>query len=201
MGMTATTAAYTVPVDGRGTRAPGWWGMILLIITEASLFAYLLFSYFYLGSMQAAWPLPPHGDPDLTLALPNTVILLASSGTMWWGERGIERGTQGRLRLGMLLTLILGVVFLVIQGIEYSHQRFTPATDAYGSLFFTITGFHGAHVAVGLLMNVVVQIWAWRGHFTADRHLAVSAAALYWHFVDVVWLFVFASLYITPRLW
>ena len=79
-------------------------------------------------------------------------------------------------------------------------ETFTPATDAYGSLFFTITGFHGAHVFVGLLMNAVIQIWAWRGQFTARRHVAVSNVVLYWHFVDVVWIFVFISLYLTPRL-
>lgn len=198
MASTAATV-YTLPIDGGGKLATGRWGMILLIATEATLFAYLLFSYFYLGSMSSTWP--PHGMPDLKLSIPNTIILLVSSGTMWWADSGIRKGNQGRLRLGLLITLVLGIVFLAIQMVEYSHKTFTPATDAYGSLFFTITGFHGAHVAVGLLMNIVVQVRAWLGHFTAERHLAVSNTALYWHFVDIVWLFVFASLYITPRLW
>jgi heme/copper-type cytochrome/quinol oxidase subunit 3 len=173
--------------------------MVLLITTEASFFAYLLFSYFYLASMaRGAWP--PTGVPALQLALPNTVILIVSSGTMWWGEVGIRNGNQGRLRLGLLVTLVLGLTFLTIQGVEYSRKTFTPASSAYGSLFFTITGFHGAHVFAGLLMNVVIQVRAWLGHFTARRHLAVSNIALYWHFVDVVWIVVFASLYLTPRL-
>jgi heme/copper-type cytochrome/quinol oxidase subunit 3 len=83
--------------------------------------------------------------------------------------------------------------------VEYSHKQFTPATDAYGSLFFTITGFHGAHVAVGLLMIAVVAVRAWLGHFSERRHLAVTNVSWYWHFVDVVWLAVFTSLYLSPR--
>lgn len=172
--------------------------MVLIITTEAMLFAYLLFAYFYLASMaKTAWP--PSGAPELALVLPNTIILLASSGTMWWAESGIRAGSQLRLRLGMLGTLLLGLVFLVIQGIEYSRKGFALQANAYSSLFFTITGFHGAHVFVGLLFNIVVQIRAWLGHFTANRHLAVTNAAMYWHFVDVVWLVVFTSLYLVPH--
>jgi heme/copper-type cytochrome/quinol oxidase subunit 3 len=144
-------------------------------------------------------PFPSGGPPKLELTLPNTIILLISSGTMYWGERGIRAGDQTRLRIGMLITLILGIIFLSIQGIEYSKKEFALQTNAYSGLFFTITGLHGAHVFVGLLFNLVVQIWAWRGWFTAERHLAVTNAAMYWHFVDAVWLVVFFTLYITPR--
>jgi heme/copper-type cytochrome/quinol oxidase subunit 3 len=197
--MATTANPYDLPINPAREANPGWWVMILIIATEAMLFVYLLFAYFYLASMSRG-AFPPSGAPELTLSVPNTVILLASSGTMSWGERGIRAGNIGRLRLGMLITLVLGVVFLTIQGIEYSRKSFTLATSAYGSLFFTITGFHGAHVLVGLMMNVVVQIWAWRGWFTREHHLAVRNAAMYWHFVDAVWLAVFFSLYITPRL-
>ena len=196
--MTNAAAAQRLPLDAEGPGATGAWGMILLIVTEASLFVYLLFSYFYLGSMaRGIWP--PSGPPELRLALPNTFILLASSGTMWWAESGIRRGGQGRLRAGLLLTLALGIVFLAIQLVEYGGQHFTPRTNAYGSLFYTITGFHGAHVAVGLLMILVISVRAWLGHFSARRHLAVTNVTWYWHFVDVVWLVVFTSLYLSPR--
>jgi heme/copper-type cytochrome/quinol oxidase subunit 3 len=94
----------------------------------------------------------------------------------------------------------VGLIFIIIQGIEWSNQPFGARDGAFGSLFYTITGFHGAHVVVGLLMNILVQIWAARGTFTRESHLAVTNAGMYWHFVDVVWLFVFASLYISPRL-
>ena len=102
--------------------------------------------------------------------------------------------------MGLLVTFLLGAVFIALQAWEWSQKTFTPQTSAYGSLYFTVTGFHGAHVVAGLLMNVVVQVWAWRGLFTRDRHAFVSNAALYWHFVDAVWVVVFTSLYLVPRL-
>lgn len=195
----ATAVAQRLPLDPAGRGAPGWWGMVLLIVTEASLFVYLLFSYFYLASMaRGAWP--PSGPPELRLALPNTGILLLSSGAMIWAESGIRRGDRGRLTLGVVVALVLGLVFLSIQLVEYRHQTFSPATDAYASLFYTITGFHGAHVAVGLVMIAVVAIRASLGHFSETRHLAVTNVAMYWHFVDAVWLAVFTSLYLSPRL-
>jgi heme/copper-type cytochrome/quinol oxidase subunit 3 len=194
-----TAVLRRLPLDGTGTHVPGAYGMMLLILTEASLFGYLLFSYFYLASM-ARGPWPPAGLPELRLALPNTGILLLSSGTMWWAESGIRLGRAGRLLGGLIPTLALGGVFLGIQVVEYRHQTFGPSTDAYGSLFFTITGFHGAHVAVGLLMIAVVALRTGLGHFSASRHLAVTNVAWYWHFVDAVWLAVFTSLYLSPRL-
>jgi heme/copper-type cytochrome/quinol oxidase subunit 3 len=195
----AAANPYILPINPAERRSPGWWAMVLIVVTEAMLFAYLLFAYFYLGSM-ANTPWPPGGPPSLGLVVPNTIILLVSSGTMWWAESGIRAGSQMRLRFGMLITLLLGAAFLLIQGIEYSRKDFALQSNAYGSLFFTITGFHGAHVFVGLLFNIVVQLRAWMGHFTAERHLAVSNAAMYWHFVDAVWLVVFASLYLTPHI-
>ena len=198
MSAPAIAPPQALPVELQDRRAPAWWGVVFLIATEASLFAYLLFSYFYLGSIaRGAWP--PPGPPELRLALPNTFVLLASSGTMWWAESGVRRGSQGRLRVGLLITIVLGVAFLAVQMIEYHHSHFGPRTDAYGSLFYTITGFHGAHVAVGLLMLLVVMVRAWLGHFAPGRHLAITNTAWYWHFVDVVWLAVFTSLYLSPR--
>jgi heme/copper-type cytochrome/quinol oxidase subunit 3 len=195
-----TTAAVQLERAPRpDARSTGFWGMMLLIATEASLFSYLLFSYFYLGSM-ATGPWPPEGPPSLHLVLPNTVVLLLSSGTMYWAEAGIRRGRTNRLRVGLLLTLTLGIVFLAVQGIEYSELKFGPTTDAHGSLFYTITGFHGAHVAAGLVMIAVIASRAFLGHFDGRRHDAVTNVSWYWHFVDVVWLAVFASLYLVPHL-
>jgi heme/copper-type cytochrome/quinol oxidase subunit 3 len=179
-------------------RPPGRWAMILAAATEASFFAYLLFSYFYLASM-AREPWPPDGPLKLHLSLPNTILLVASSITAQWAEHSARRGKRASVLTGLIVTILLGSIFLVIQGVEYSEQKFRPTTDAYGSLFFTITGFHGAHVFVGLLMLAVVSIRAAMGHFRPGRHLAVSNVVLYWHFVDVVWLAVFTSLYLSPR--
>jgi cytochrome c oxidase subunit I+III len=198
----ATLVRWLWPTHGEGTGATTpsrVWAMRLVVLTEACFFAYLLFSYWYLGSIAPAWPPAGIAKQSLGIALPNTLILIASSVTFWWGEMGIKRGSLTRLRLGLALTFVLGAVFLGLQLVEYSHQTVTPATNAYGSLFFTITGFHGAHVAVGLFMNLVLQVWAWRGAFSQDEHGFVSNAGLYWHFVDAVWLFVFGSLYFIPR--
>jgi cytochrome c oxidase subunit III len=192
------TAAAVLPSNIYASHSSGRWAMRLLIVTEASFFAYLLFSYFYLGSMASTWP--PGGPPSLRIAGPDTIILLGSSATLWWGEGAIKRGAQRQLRAALLITFVLGAVFLALQAVEWSQKPFTPRTSAYGSLYFTVTGFHGAHVAAGLLMNLVVQFWAWRGCFSAKRHDLVSNAALYWHFVDAVWIAVFTSLYLIPRL-
>jgi heme/copper-type cytochrome/quinol oxidase subunit 3 len=172
--------------------------MVGVVTTEACFFAFLLFSYFYLASMSVnPWPADV---PKLGLPLINTGILLLSSVVAWWGTRGIERGNAGRLRFGMAGALVLGILFLVLQGVEYSREKLSFTHDAYGSLFYTITGFHGAHVFVGLIMLAVVLVRALRGHFGEARHEAVTNATLYWHFVDAVWLAVFTSLYITPHL-
>lgn len=173
------------------------WAMRLLILTEACYFASLLFSYWYLAAINPRWP-PPGRHPALDIAIPNTVILLSSSVTLLWGEAGMRKGDRRRFRIGLTATFVLGVIFVSLQGLEWTRQSFSASSGIWGSLFYTITGFHGAHVIVGLIMNLVVQWWLWRGAFTRERHQFVSNAAIYWHFVDIVWLFVFTSLYIIP---
>jgi heme/copper-type cytochrome/quinol oxidase subunit 3 len=187
------------PFDVSGARAPGWWGMLLLIATELTLFGCLLSSYFYLLSSAPGWPLGDNiGRPELKLPVAMTIVLLSSSAPMFWAERGSKEGNQGQLRLGLLFSFLLGAIFLGLQTYEYAHKPFGPQANAYGSLFYTITGFHSIHVAIGLLMNCYVQLRAWLGHFTARRRLAVENAALYWHFVDAVWILIFGSLYLSP---
>jgi heme/copper-type cytochrome/quinol oxidase subunit 3 len=194
-GLVVPRRLHDRPAGGRPT---GWWGMMCLVATEAALFAVLLFSYFYTKAHATTWP--PGGPPGIALAAINTVFLLSSSLTMWWATRAIERGNGTGLRVGLAVTLALGVTFACLQRVEWAHLPFAPETDSYGSLFYTITGFHGAHVIVGLLMIAVVLLRALLGHFRAERYLAVRITAIYWHFVDLVWIFVFTSLYLLPRL-
>ena len=195
------SAAYrALPRDLAGPRSPGWWGVVLLIANEAALFGALLTGYFYLRASAPAWPLGGLEPPDLVLPGLNTVLLLTSSAAIAWAEHSVIHDHRGRLRLGLALAFILGAAFVAVQAVEYSRETFAPQVNAYSSLFYTITGFHGAHVAVGLLMLIVVFIRAMRGHFAAGRYEAVSNVAIYWHFVDVVWLAVFTSLYVTPYL-
>jgi heme/copper-type cytochrome/quinol oxidase subunit 3 len=196
--MSARLSPYGVPLANRTAASPGRWAMIWMIATEASLFAYLLFSTFYVASQQRSqWP--PTGPLDLALALPNTIILILSSVCYIWAERGLSAGNPRRFTRGLRLAFLFGVLFIVLQGVEWSGMPFTPQSSAFGSLFFTTTGFHGAHVIVGLLMLLAVQVWAAQGKFSADRHLGVTLAGMYWHFVDIVWLFVFTSFYLGPR--
>lgn len=197
----ADTVFGALPINGTGHYSAAWWGMVCVIATEGSFFAYLLASYFYLASMSSN-PWPTGGLPALTLGIINTVILIVSSLVLESARRRAERGAAGSLRIGIGITLLLGIAFLIIQGVEYSHKGFTPTTDAYGSLFFTITGFHGAHVLVGIIMLATLFF---RGSRAAARGinsgwLSVANVTMYWHFVDIVWLAVFTSLYITPYL-
>lgn len=192
-------AKNTLPVGSKGRDASGYWGMLTLIATEAALFAYLLFSYFYIASHALA-PWPPHGAPSLDLAIPGTIVLLAGSVTMWWGERGIEHGRTGQLVAGLVVSMVLAIAFMVLEGIEWAGKPFTLGTNVYSSLYFTITGFHLAHVLVGLLILGSILLWTLLGHFDANRHSAVSIGVIYWHFVTAVWVAVFFTFYIAPRL-
>jgi heme/copper-type cytochrome/quinol oxidase subunit 3 len=196
----AQAQAADLPSNLAGPRSTGWWGAVLLIANEAALFGSLLTGYFYLRFSAPAWPLGGLEPPSLTLPIVNTVLLVSSSLAFAWGEHGLTHGHTGRLKLGLALAFVLGAAFLAIQLLEYSRETFTPQTNAYASLFFTITGLHGLHVLAGLIMLAVIQVRTWMGHFTRQRYLGVQVAGMYWHFVDMVWLFVFAIVYISPHL-
>jgi heme/copper-type cytochrome/quinol oxidase subunit 3 len=188
-----------LPVGSVGHKSSGWWGMLALIATEAALFAYLLFSYFYLTT-QAHHNWFPTQKPALTLALPNTFILIASSFTAWWGEQGIRRGDRLRLLTGLGLTFLLGCIFAGIQLREWHSKSFSLTDSVYASMYYTITGFHMLHVFGGLLMLLCLLLWSWLGKFDRQRYSPVSTGIVYWHFVDIVWLAVFSTFYIFPYL-
>jgi cytochrome c oxidase subunit 3 len=188
-----------LPVGSKGRLSSGWWGMLTLVATEAALFAYLLFSYFYVAAQTiGAWP--PGEPPKVYLAIAGTVLLMLGSVTMWWGENGIRAGKQSQLLIGLAASVLLGVAFTVLEGIEWSRKDFTPASHAYGSLYFTITGFHLTHVLVGVVMLVMLFAWTLVGYFGARRHSTVAIAVIYWHFVTAVWVAVFLTFYVTPYL-
>jgi cytochrome c oxidase subunit 3 len=188
-----------LPVGALDTRASGWWAMIFVIFTEASLFAYLLFSYYYLAvQSHAPGTFPQNGPPGLVLALPNTLILLASSVAVGWAQFGIEHGSRRRLVLGLGAGAALGLVFLVVQVLEWAQKSFGLTSTPYSSLYFVVTGFHMAHVVIGVIMLLALTFWSWRGYFNRVRFAHIHIGALYWHFVDAVWLAVFFTFYLTP---
>ena len=190
----------SLPVGSEGKRSGGWWGVLALIVTEGSLFGYLLFTYFYLASQtEQHWP--PDGLPILLMPGVNTVILLASSVFVWASERCLQRRQIRWSLASMALALILGVCFVVIQLHEWSIQPYDMTSNLYGSLYFTITGFHMLHVIVGLIILMLLLLWIALGYFDDRRYAAVTIGGLYWHFVDVVWLFVFSTLYLFPYLY
>jgi heme/copper-type cytochrome/quinol oxidase subunit 3 len=193
-----------LPEIATGSQSFAWWGMIWLILTESALFATLIFSYFYLRFRSGpAWPPSGIDAPSLALPLIMSAILWSSSLPVHLADRGIRRGNTRALRWGLLAGWLLGATFLVLQlAVEYPEvlREFTPRTNAYGSLFFTITGLHGLHVLVGLVFSIWIQVRAWKGAFDEERHVSVQNFAMYWHFVDTVWLFVLLTLYISPNL-
>ncbi|MDR6411654.1 cytochrome c oxidase subunit 3 [Paraburkholderia terricola] len=188
-----------LPVGSAGERSGGWWGCLTLIATEGSLFGYLIFSYLYLVS-QTPQHWPPEGLLKLGLGIANTAILLSSSVFVWLCERCVRRARLRWAVASMALGVVLGCAFMGIQLIEWRAHPYGLSTHLYGSLYFTITGFHMAHVAVGIVVLLFLLLWTALGYFDEQRCAALTIGGLYWHFVDVVWLFIFSTLYLTPYL-
>jgi heme/copper-type cytochrome/quinol oxidase subunit 3 len=192
-----------LPHHVSGTRAFGWWGMVGLIATESMLFGSLIVSYFYLRYTAApTWPPDGIETPALALPLIMTAILWASSIPAHVADHAIRKGNLTRFRVGLALSFVLGAAFLGLQiVIEYPEKlaEFTPQTNAYGSIFYALTGLHGSHVVGGLLFSLWVQVRGWRSAFDEHRHQTVQNFTMYWHFVDVVWAFVLFTIYLSPH--
>ena len=174
-------------------------GMLLFISSEVMFFGGLFATYFSAkASFAGAWG-PPAGAPELEILpvpLPITLILISSSLTMHWAVRAIGRGDSGRLRLWLVVTLGLGLLFLAGQVYDYTTLGFGISDGVYGTVFYTLTGFHGAHVFGGVVGLSILTARAGQGQFSARNHVAVEAVSYYWHFVDVVWVALFTTLYL-----
>ena len=192
------------------------YGMIMFIASEVMFFVAWFWAFFASalfpapieivdGAAQviqgaatpATWPFPgievidPFGFPLL-----NTLILLCSGTTVTWAHHALINGDRDGLKKGLLATILLGLLFTSIQAYEYIHAPFAFKGNIYGATFFMATGFHGFHVLIGTIFLIVCLIRANRGDFTPKQHFGFEAAAWYWHFVDVVWLFLFVSIYV-----
>jgi cytochrome c oxidase subunit 3 len=186
------------------------YGMMLFIASEvmffvawfwaffdASLFSNETIQYGRVAFTGGVWP--PKGvevlDP-LNLPLLNTLILLTSGATVTWAHHALLNNDRHGLKTGLTLTILLGLTFTSIQAWEYAHAPFAFANSIYGATFFMATGFHGAHVIIGTIFLLVCLLRANIGQFTPQQHLGFEFAAWYWHFVDVVWLFLFSCIYV-----
>jgi cytochrome c oxidase subunit 3 len=171
-------------------------GMLLFIASEIMLFGSFFTAYFFVRvAAGTPWPTPPYQLPVFIAGL-NTIILVTSSFTMHWALQAIKRGNRAGLQAGLSLTFLLGLTFLLTQITEYARIGFAPYTDAFGTVFFCLTGLHGAHVFVGLTLLLAATIRSFRGHYSEEEHLGVEIPGIYWHFVDVMWIVVYTTVYI-----
>lgn len=198
--MTATVSPGITRPATRRSYPTAWWGMAALIMTEAMVFAVLLAAYFFLRAAAKEWPLGGIELPELRLAWPFSFVLWGSSLPLFWAEAGIRKGRVGRLKAGLAASFVMGASFLAYTLYDFQELRFGWRDNAYGSVFYTVVGLHALHVLVGLGMSTVVQLKAWLGRYDRGRYASAEVFFLYWHFVDVVWVAVFGSLFLSPHL-
>ena len=185
------------PEANRSSRVdPRTLGMLLFIISEVMVFGAFFTAYFFIRVVGGApWPASGTELPKLIAGV-NTAVLFSSSLTMHWALESVKSGNRWGLKAGMVTTFGLGATFLFVQINEYVHVGFSPQDHAQGTIFYGLTGLHGAHVFVGLTLLLMVNIRAFRGHFSAAEHHGVEVPGIYWHFVDVMWLVVYTTVYL-----
>ena len=170
----------------------------IFILSEAAFFAFLIIAYIYYYPATVNGPKASNSlDPPRTLIF--TLCLIASSGTLWLAERALAAARKLTFRFWLGVTILLGAAFLVGQGLEYAgliSRNVTPARNLFGATFFTLTGFHGFHVLCGLVA-LFIMLLALRGNFDRRKMSGIGAVAIYWHFVDAVWIVIFSLVYLT----
>jgi cytochrome c oxidase subunit 3 len=186
------------PPANRSSRVdPQVLGMLLFIISEVMVFGAFFTAYFFIRIVSGDdwFPIKGHELPKVVAGF-NTAILVSSSFTMHWALEGAKRDNRRALQAGILTTFLLGATFLFVQINEYVHIGFSPKDFAQASVFFWLTGLHGAHVFIGLTLLMFTTIRAFRGHFNPDAYLGVEVPGIYWHFVDVMWIVVYTTVYL-----
>jgi heme/copper-type cytochrome/quinol oxidase subunit 3 len=172
--------------------------MMLLILLLWTALASFLFSYFYIRLENTEWPMDNIPLPDLTLITISTALLLISGGVVYWAIRGIRAGSNRRLAIGLGIAFLLGAAAMGIQIFDYTQLDFRWDTNAYGSVFYLL-GFNGLSVvAGGLLINGLTQFWAWRGQYSARRHVMAENTMMYWFSSIGLWLVSFGVIYLVP---
>jgi cytochrome c oxidase subunit 3 len=171
-------------------------GILLFIISEAMLFGSFFTAYFFIRVVQnEPWPPEPFEFPVLVASM-NTAILVSSSFTVHYALHSIKKGNRLGMQVGLVTTFLLGSMFLLTQVNEYAKAGFSISDGAFASVFYGLTGLHGLHVFVGLTLLMIMTVRAFRGHFSPSAHMGVECAGIYWHFVDVMWIIVWSTVYL-----
>ncbi len=186
------------PPANRSSRVePQLLGMLLFIISEIMVFGAFFTAYFFIRVVNGDQWFPTRGHSlPVAVAFVNTCILVSSSFTIHWALVCARKGNRFGLQAGMLTTFLLGATFLFVQINEYVHIGFSPQDHAQGTIFYGLTGLHGAHVFIGLTLLLMVVVRSWRGHYSVEEHRGVEVPGIYWHFVDVMWIVVYLTIYI-----
>ena len=198
-GAVAHDEHHGPPPANRSSRVePQLLGMLLFIISEIMVFGAFFTAYFFIRVVQGDHWFGTHGMPKLPVAVAgvNAAILLSSSLTMHWAQTSAKNGNRFGLKAGILTTFLLGATFLFVQINEYANIGFAPQDHAQQTIFYSLTGLHGAHVFIGLLLLLFVNIRAFRGHYSPEEHRGVEVPGIYWHFVDIMWLIVYSTVYL-----
>ncbi len=171
-------------------------GILLFIISELMLFGAFFAAMFFIRVVVAGAEWPPNGDLPVAVAATNAAVLLSSSLTMHWTDMSARRNNKFGMRAGIVTTFLLGATFLFVQINEYLNLGFNPKTNASASAFFGLTGLHGAHVVIGLLLLFMSGVRIFKGSVDPQNLKGLEVAGIYWHFVDVMWIVVFTTVYI-----
>ena len=190
------------PIHYSSRIPPPLVGIFLFIGSEIMLFGSFFTVYFFdrVVNNKGVWPpLSPAGvqyERPWFVALVNTLILVTSSFTMHWASTSVKRNNRAGLCAGMVLTFLLGLTFLLTQVVEYHRIGFNTSDTAFAATFFGLTGLHGCHVFIGLLILLSMTIRSFRGHFSPEHHHGLEIGGIYWHFVDVMWIVVYVTVYV-----
>ena len=192
-----TVESHQETVGHHGHPDHRMFGLYIFLVSDSMTFIGFFAALLIYRAIMPVWP--PEGTPELELLIPiiNTAILVTSSFVMHRGQKALKNNDVKGLQLWFAITAAMGAVFLFGQGYEYLHAEFGLATNLFSSCFFVLTGFHGLHVTVGVLLILAV-LWRSRqeGHYSSSSHFGVEAAEIYWHFVDVIWLVLFVLVYL-----
>ena len=188
-----------LPMGAIGTSASGWWGAWFLMISEASLFAYMFFTYFYYSVQpQANWV--PGGPPSFLYPGIQTGLVLIGCLSAWFANRSIRADNRLFALIGLGVTWLIGSGFIAVQLLDWFSKPFSFSLSTYSSEYYLITGAHLAHVFIGWIMLLMVFLWTAFGYFDDIRHVPITIAGVYWYFIAVIWIGVFFTLTCTPYL-